>query len=239
MTKSDPLMRAGHRERLRKKFEAGNASDADEMELLMTYVIQRRDVRVPARRLIETFDSVYNAMLATPEDLAKIEGVGTGVITFFKLLRSIVSKGYKEVNKEQSLYGCDKRLYDYCRVELMHKTTEEMRVLYLDNIGRVLHEDVNDIGTVNQSNVYPDKILARALMCGAVRVVLFHNHPVGNSDPSKADVETTLNLGKMLLLHKISLYDHLIVDKFGSIFSMRTMGYFLELDKIEAQLSLK
>lgn len=239
MAKSDPLMRAGHRERLRKKFEAGNASDADEMELLMTYVIHRRDVRVPARHLIEAFDSVYNAMLASPEQLAKIEGVGTGVITFFKLLRSIVSKGYQEQNKERSLYGCDKRLYDYCRLELMHKDTEEMRVLYLDNIGRVLYEEVNDIGTVNQSNVYPDKILARALITGATRVVLFHNHPVGDSSPSKADVQTTIDLGKILLQHKIRLYDHLIVDKFGSVFSMRTMGHLLELDKIEARLSLK
>lgn len=239
MPKSDLLMRAGHRERLRKKFEAGNASDADEIELLLTYIIQRRDVRIPSRLLMEKFETAYNAMMATPEELNKIDGVGPGVIMFFKLLRSIVSKGYKESNKEHTLYGCDKRLRDYCRLELMHKTTEEMRVMYLDDIGRVLHEEINDIGTVNQSNVYPDKILARALMCGAVRVVLFHNHPVGDSTPSEADIKTTMNLGRMLLQHKICLYDHLIVDSFGTVSSMRTMGHLLELDHIQARMQLE
>lgn len=236
MAKSDSLMRAGHRERLRKKFEAGNASDADEMELLLTYVIQRRDVRVPSRLLTEEFKCPYNAMLADPDQLAKIEGVGPGVITFFKLLRSIVTKGYQKLNKEESLFGCDKKLHDYCRIEMAHKTTEEMRVMYLDTIGRVLCEEVNDIGTVNKSNVYYDKILARALITGASHVVLFHNHPVGACLPSVEDADTTIKLGKMLLQHGIRLQDHLIVGTSGAVFSMRNAGHLMELDIIEARM---
>lgn len=236
MAKSDPLMRAGHRERLRQKFEAGNASDADEMELLLTYVIQRRDVRVPSRLLIDEFKCAYNAMLASPEQLAKIDGVGPGVATFFKLLRSIIAKGYQKLNKEETLYGCDQRLQDYCRMVLAHKATEEMRVMYLDTDGRVLYEEINDIGTINRSNVYEDKILARALLTGASSVVLFHNHPVGTCMPSEADVETTFKLAQMLLPHKIRLHDHLIVNASGEVCSMRNYGHLMELDIIEARM---
>lgn len=236
MQKSDPLMRAGHRERLRQKFDAGNASDADEMELLLTYVIQRRDVRVPSRKLIEKFETAYNAMLANPDELKSMPGVGDGVVTFFKLLRSIVLKGYKKLNQEQSLYANDAALQNYCRIQLANKPTEEMHVMYLDNFGRVLYEEINDIGTVNQSNVYPDKILARALITGAVRIVLFHNHPVGDCSPSKADIQTTQKLGEILVAHKIQLYDHLILDNYGNMFSMRASHHFVELDTTLARM---
>ena len=239
MPKSDPLMRAGHRERLRKKFEAGKTSDAEEMELLLTYVIRRRDVRVPSRKLTEKFDTAYNAMIANPDDIKSVPGVGDAVATFFKLLHSIVARGYYERDKKESVFMTLDRLKDYCRMHLANKPTEEMRVMYLDTKGRVLCEEINDIGTANQSNVYPDKILARALLTGAASVVLFHNHPVGTCDASEADRDMTLELGKMLLQHKIRIYDHLIIDNFGQIYSMRTSAHMLELDLEEARMALK
>ena len=239
MAKSDPLMRAGHRERLRKKFEAGNASDAEEMELLLTYVIQRRDVRVPSRLLTEKFETAYNAILAKPEDIKSVPGAGDGVATFFKLLHSIISKGYRKRDKTESVIMTPGRLHEYCRLNLLNKPTEEMHIMYLDNVGRVLYTELNDIGTVNQSNLYPDKILARALMTGATRIVLFHNHPVGDCSPSKEDAETTIKLGKILLLHKITIYDHLIIDAFGGIYSMKNSTTLSELNKYEVEMRLK
>lgn len=239
MPKSDPLMRAGHRERLRKKFEAGKTSDAEEMELLLTYVIHRRDVRVPARILTTRFDTAYNAMVANPDNIKSIPGVGDAVATFFKLLRSIVAHGYRERDKKESVIVNSERLEEYCRMHLANKPTEEMRVVYLDDKGRVLCEEINDIGTVNKSNVYPDKILARALLTGATSVALFHNHPVGDCKASKEDEYTTLELGRMLLQHGVRIHDHLIIDNYGHIHSMRTKGNLLELDLEEARMALK
>lgn len=239
MAKSDPLMRAGHRERLRSKVDTGTASDDDEMELLLTYVIQRRDVRIPARLLMKKFGSAYNAMLANPDDIKSVPGVGDGVATFFKLLHSIIDKGYRERNRTESLVMNTARLHEYCRMHLLHKSTEEMRVMYLDTYGRCLYEEVNDIGTVNKSNVYPDKILARALMTGAARVVLFHNHPVGDCAASNADIDTTIELGWILLRHGITILDHLIIDSFGEMYSMRNSHAFDMLDKKAAEIRLE
>ena len=239
MAKSDPLMRAGHRERLRKKFDAGNASDDDEMELLLTYVIQRRDVRVPSRLLMERFGSAYNAMLAKSDDIKSVPGSGDGVATFFKLLHSIVAKGYRQRDSKESIIVNPVRLQEYCRMNLLNKPTEEMHVMYLDNFGRVLYTEINDIGTVNYSNIYPDKILARALITGATRVVLFHNHPVGDCSASDTDIATTVKLGKLLLQHGITIYDHFIIDAFGMIYGMRSINALDELDKLAAEIRLK
>ena len=102
-----------------------------------------------------------------------------------------------------------------------------------------MHCELNDIGTVNQSNLYPDKILARALMTGATRIVLFHNHPVGDCAASEADIKTTLDLGKMLLPHGIIIQDHLIIDAFDMIYSMRTAHALDPLDMLAAQMRLE
>ena len=131
------------------------------------------------------------------------------------------------------------RLREYCRMNLAHKPTEEMHVMYLDESGRVMCTEINDIGTVNRSNVYPDKILARALLSGARRIVLFHNHPVGDCTASRPDVQMTMDLGRVLLHHGIKIQDHLIIDAFDMIYSMRDAHALDELDVLEARMLLK
>ena len=162
MAKSDSLMRMGHRERLREKFKAGFLDDADELELLLTYIIQRRDVRILARRLKQRFGSAYNTILANGDDIMAVDGAGPGVALFFKLLRSILERGYSEHVFEVQVFKDPETIKNYCRTKMAHKRTEEMHVMYLDAHGRVMSEEINDVGTVNKANVYPDKILARA-----------------------------------------------------------------------------
>lgn len=234
MAKSDPLMRTGHRERLRQKFEDGHATAADEMELLLTHVIPRRDVRVLARRLLERFGSSYNVIMANPAAVQSVDGSGPAVATFFTLLRTIVSRGYKNVLKDGGIFANQNILENYCRSRLAGKTVEELHIMYMDKNGRLLTEELHNIGAVNYSHVYPEKILATALTCGASKVVLFHNHPVGGADCSAPDMNMTIIVGKMLWQYKIEITDHIIVDSLGTICSMRNAHALDELDKFYA-----
>lgn len=233
MAKSDPLLRAGHRERLRQKFEEGKLSDDEELELLLTYVIQRRDVRVISRLLRARFGTAYNAMLADSSDITSINGVGPGVALFFKLLRSIVAKGYKRHLVERHVFAHFNVLENYCRTQLAHKKIEELHVFYLDHEYRLICDDLHNIGSVNSSYVYADKILADALTKGASMVILCHNHPVGGVLPSMDDISLTTYVGKMLLDHHIKLHDHIIVSSDGSVYSMRNARQLGELEQYE------
>lgn len=237
MAKPDPLLRAGHRERLRQKFTDGRLSDEEELELLLTYVIQRRDVRVLSRMLHKRFGSAYNTMLADSADILSVDGAGTGVAMFFNLLRSIVTKGYKRHLIESQVLANPTVLENYCRTQLAHKKIEELHVFYLDHEFRLICDDLHNIGSVNMSYVYADKILADALTKGASMVILCHNHPVGGILPSLDDIELTTHVGKMLLNHRIKLYDHIIVGADGAIYSMRNARQLGELEQYELKMS--
>ena len=113
----------------------------------------------------------------------------------------------------------------------MGKQVEELHVMYMDTCGRLLFEELHNIGAVNYSHVYPEKILATAITRGATKVALFHNHPIGGAGCSGPDIDITVTVGKMLWPHKIQIVDHLIVDASGDICSMRNIHALDELDR--------
>lgn len=66
-------------------------------------------------------------------------------------------------------------------------------------------------GTVNASLVSPREILMRALLCGAVGIVLVHNHPSGDVSPSEDDIKTTERMKNACQLMNVELFDHIII----------------------------
>jgi len=89
MAKSDKI---GHRQKLRSRFQVGDAaSRSDEMllELLLSYAIVRKDVRSLAHELIQVFGSLSQVLSASPNELLKIEGVGEASIALLKAVNFI------------------------------------------------------------------------------------------------------------------------------------------------------
>jgi DNA repair protein RadC len=84
-------MTEGHRERLRLRFKVdpGSLTEAERLELLLTYAIPRRDVSSLARELIERYGSIEKIISAPIQELALIPGIGESTDMFFRLLSSI------------------------------------------------------------------------------------------------------------------------------------------------------
>jgi len=93
----------GHRERLRQKFKENphSLSDAERLELLLTYAIPRKDVGPLARNLLAHFGSLQAVIVALPEQLLEVDGVGESTITFIQLLQSVIVE-YTEVSSDMS-----------------------------------------------------------------------------------------------------------------------------------------
>ena len=88
---TNPEDRAGHRMRLREKFEQSGQEaffDYELLELILTYSIPRRDVKPIAKELLNRFHSFPGVMDARPDDLAQVPGIGQNSITLLKLIRS-------------------------------------------------------------------------------------------------------------------------------------------------------
>ena len=92
---------------------------------------------------------------------------------------------------------------------------EQFRVLFLDKRNQLIADEVQGVGTVDHTPVYPREVVKRALELSATAVILVHNHPGGDPTPSQADIEMTRVIVEVAKPLGISVHDHIIVGKQG------------------------
>jgi len=90
---------------------------------------------------------------------------------------------------------------------------ETLEAIYLNARNRVIHKEIISIGTCNQTLIEPGEVYAPAIGCRAVAVIIAHNHPSGDCEPSVQDRENTKLLQKAGEILKKPLLDHLIIGK--------------------------
>ncbi len=106
-------------------------------------------------------------------------------------------------------------LLDYLRADMAHLTTERVRLLYLDSKNRLIRDELTSEGSIDQAAIYVREVIRRSIDLGAAAIILVHNHPSGDSAPSRQDIALTreiIDAGKKL---GISVHDHIIVGKDG------------------------
>ena len=103
----------------------------------------------------------------------------------------------------------------YLRLEMGFEPAEQVRVLFLDVGNRLISNEVLFRGTVDAAPLYARPIVHRALDLGAAALILVHNHPSGEPEPSRGDVDATLELGRALAPLDILIHDHVIVARRG------------------------
>ena len=99
----------------------------------------------------------------------------------------------------------------YARLQMAQEKDEVFAIMPIDNCNRLLAFEKLFYGTVNEAVVYPRKIVRRALEHNAVKMIIVHNHPSGNCEPSSADAEMTRNLKYILGIIDVQLVDHIVV----------------------------
>lgn len=212
------LTKCGHRERLRGRYiQAGENGlpDYDMLELLLTYAIQRRDVKPIARRLMERFHDLSGILDADLNDLCRIEGIGSNSAVLITLIRDLCTR-YLENN----LIGMDvidssEKLENYARMRLSAFTEEAFLLIFLDVKNHVIDSEILARGTYDTIILQPKRIAEDAVAHKAPKLIVVHNHPSGITDPSSSDVDFTRKLEAVLNPLDITLLDHLIVSRIG------------------------
>ena len=105
--------------------------------------------------------------------------------------------------------------------EFMHKDREHFVAVFLGVTSRVLGKKVISIGSVNQTIVHPREVFNRAIALRATSIILGHNHPSGNVQPSPEDIVTTKRIGACGKIIGIGLTDHIIFSNRGTYYSFR------------------
>ncbi|MBG0793906.1 DNA repair protein RadC [Methylocystis sp. H62] len=208
----------GHRQRLRDRFmDAGEAALADYemLELLLFRAIARRDVKPLAKALIARFGSFAETVAARPERLREIDGLSEAAIVEIKLIEAAAKRLARGALQRRPVLSSFMEVLDYCRTAMAFAEREEFRILFLDKRNALIADEVQGVGTIDHTPVYPREIVRRALELGASALILAHNHPSGDPTPSAADIRMTKDIAAIAQPFGITIHDHLIVGRHG------------------------
>jgi DNA repair protein RadC len=111
-----------------------------------------------------------------------------------------------------------KDVFDYLQ-DMRNLPKEHLRGIYLNSHNRILRDEVISIGTVNSNMIHAREVFRPAIECNAAALILAHNHPSGESAPSKEDEDITKDLVEAGKILGISILDHVIItkDSFASV----------------------
>lgn len=109
-----------------------------------------------------------------------------------------------------------KTVRDMLKLKLAMRESECFGALFLNAKLGVIADEILFTGTVSQVSVYPREVIKRALANNASAVVLYHNHPSGSLEPSRADCKLTSDLKSALDLVDVRVIDHIIVAATGT-----------------------
>jgi DNA repair protein RadC len=209
----------GHRERLRTRFrEAGpNAlSDYELLELLLFRALPRRDVKALAKTLLGKFGSFAEVIAAPEARLLEVKGLGDAAITELKVVHAAANRMLRDQVTQRPILSSWDTVLDYCRSTMAFADKEQFRILFLDKRNHLIADEVQQVGTVDHTPVYPREVMKRALELSATAIILVHNHPSGDPAPSRADVQMTQSIIDVAGPLGISVHDHIIVGKHGT-----------------------
>lgn len=222
---------SGHRKRLKdkvKKFSLEALSEHEIIELLLTYSIPRKDTNKIAHNLLNKFGTIAKVINADYQNLLTVDGVGEESALFFKVLRDLIDVYSKSKSIERNwVLKNTANAVDYFRSNFEVKGNERFYILNLSKIGRVISVEEIEGYDDSEVNITTNQIAKIISTKDTKNIVVFHTHPGGSVNPSKADLEATGTIMGVCSALKIKFLDHIIYNEF-EYFSFREN---LDLDK--------
>jgi DNA repair protein RadC len=217
---------SGHRARLRMRLlERGGDGllDHELVEYLLMLAIPRRDTKPLAKQLIAYYGSLAGLLTADATNIARQPGMGETSTAAIKIVQAAALRMLSQPVRDMPVLASWQALLDYLRADMAHLTIERVRVLYLNSKNQLIRDEIAGEGSIDQAPIYVREVIRRAIDLGAAAIILVHNHPSGDSAPSRQDISLTreiMDAGRKL---GISVHDHIIVGKDG-FSSMRSAG---------------
>ncbi len=218
----------GHRKRLRERFRKAGLEGFhhyEVIELLLTYAIPRRDVKPIAKELLQRFGGIKGIFDASLEELTSISGMGEQSAILIKLLKEGATLYLKTCVEGKEILGSPQDVINFCRHALSGEKNEKFMVFYLTTKNELIDMEILIEGTINQTAVYPRRVVEGALRHNASALIFVHNHPSGDPTPSQMDKQLTRALEKAASSIDVSVHDHIIIGK-NTHYSGRENGWF-------------
>jgi DNA repair protein RadC len=217
---------SGHRARLRKRLFDNGADallDHELVEYLLALALPRRDTKKLAKDLIRKFGGFGPLLAADPEAIAKVGGISEGAVAALKIAQAAAVRLLRSEVTGRPVLGSWQALLDYLHADMAHAPIERVRILYLNSKNVLIQDEPMSEGSVDEAAVYIREIIRRALDCHATALIIVHNHPSGDPQPSQQDIKLTRDIIEAGRHLRIAVHDHVIIGSKGHS-SLRGLG---------------
>ncbi|VWL84790.1 JAB domain-containing protein [Oceanivirga miroungae] len=187
-----------------------NLDEKDILKLLI-YISGYKNVDKKLKELLEYYDN-YENIFKLKINLNK--KVNKRFIYLLKLLND-VSYNYihDKIKIEKNILNESRLVAEFFRRKIGTNASEEFNILLLNNSYQYLNSFVLAKGSIDRTHIYIRDVIYPILECNAKYVIICHNHPSGNLNPSEEDEYVTRRVSKLLKSIDVSLIDHIIVTK--------------------------
>lgn len=196
------------REKL-EKYGPGKLTDAELLAILLRTGTKDLNVLKLSEKVLKKFENEKIIDISI-EDLKTIHGLGTAkaceIVACFELGKRMLK------DKKASILLSPQDVWERLE-DIRGSKKEHFVVFYLDSRNQEIKREIISVGTLNESLVHPREVFEGAIKYNAAGIILAHNHPSGDLEPSEADIEITKKLihaGKIL---DIKILDHIVITK--------------------------
>ena len=176
-----------------------------------------------ANAVLASAGSVTALARITRDDLTRLHGIGTARAAQLLAAVELGRRTIAPETRERVQMTSPRAVAEYLMPRYGHRAVEQFGVLLLDTKRRVVRSTVLSVGTLDASIVHPREIFREAVAGGAAAIVVFHNHPSGDPEPSREDTRLTERLVAAGMLMGIDVLDHVILGE-ARYFSYREKG---------------
>ena len=216
-----------HEDRPRERLRERGARALSLRELLAIVVgsgSSGRSAMDLADGIVASFGSTREIASASVERFASVSGVGMATACRLKAAVELGKRISRATRGEIKVIRSPEDAACLLMDEMKHLDREHFKVILLDSKNSVISIETVSIGTVNASIVHPREVLKPALMKSATSLILVHNHPTGQTSPSREDILLTRRFEKCGRILGIEIVDHIIIGD-GSYESLKEGGY--------------
>jgi len=204
----------GHRQRLRDRFLEGGLQgfhDYEVIELLLTLGTPRSDCKQSAKDALKKFGSLNAVLEADQKKLQEINGIGPNNVFGLKLTQTVARRYLADRVIGHDIITSSNEVLDYLKHNLRDKQQEIFSVIYLNGRNAIIGMEELFHGSLTTSAVYPREVVKKVLKQNAAAIILVHNHPSGNLNPSEEDIKITKKLLDAVTTIDVAVHDHLII----------------------------
>jgi DNA repair protein RadC len=200
------------RERLRK-FGVDALSAAELLALVIGRGVRKNPVMNIAQELLNRFGSVKGISEASVEELSKVRGIGLAKAAQIRACFELGKRQDLEVEDDEVSISNPRDVARAVRQRIQDKAKEHFTLVLLNTRNKIIRIETISTGTLNASLVHPREVFKEAITHTASSVVIAHNHPSGDTEPSEDDIRLTRRLVEVGRLVGIEVLDHIIVTK--------------------------